>query len=280
MISLTPCVYGRHNSPDGNMTTTSLVERFKALDEDYHAVVSTKKRIIDASGGDDEYVDSAKSNKWIARVKKLLEDSYGKESDYYIDFNNTAKVKWFTNYGKLVNHYKPLFDAAKDDLENLPATSINKAENTSLEWVIGILERFPAFCRQLKKRHNDRAAFEINDEYDVQDLVHALLMLHFDDIRDEEPSPSHAGASSRQDFLLKAEKIVIEVKKTRKNLGARQIGEELITDMARYRAHPDCETLICFVYDPEEWVKNPKGVISDLEGDDKEGKTRVVIAQF
>lgn len=262
------------------MTTTSLAERFKALDEDYHSVISTKKRIIDALGGDDEFVDSAKNNKWIARVKKLLEDSYGKESDYYIDFNNTAKVKWFTNYEKLVRHYKPLFDAAKDDLENLPATSINKAKNTSLEWVIGILERFPAFCRQLRERHDNRTTLEINDEYDVQDLVHALLMLHFDDIRDEEASPSFAGASSRQDFLLKTEKIVIEVKKTRKNLGARKLGEELITDMARYREHPDCETLICFVYDPDGWVKNPKGLISDLERRDAEGKTRVVIAQF
>ncbi len=72
----------------------------------------------------------------------------------------------------------------------------------------------------------------------------------------------------------------IEVKKTRKSLGARKIGEELIIDMARYRAHPDCDMLICFVYDPDGWVKNPKGLISDLEQGDTEGKTKVVIAQF
>jgi hypothetical protein len=66
--------------------------------------------------------------------------------------------------------------------------------------------------------------------------------------------------------LLKKEKIVIEVKKTRKSLGARQIGEELIIDMARYRAHPNCDKLVCFVYDPDGWVNNPKGVIADLEG--------------
>ncbi|NEG87261.1 malate dehydrogenase [Pantoea agglomerans] len=261
------------------MTTKSLAERFEALDEDYRAVILTRFRCIDALGGDSEFVDSAKNNNWIARAKKLLEDSYGKESDYYVDFNNTAKVKWSTNYEKLVRHYKPLFDAARDDLENYPA-NINTMGNTALEWVIGILERFPAFCRQLEERHDGRATFEINDEYDVQDLVHALLMLHFDDIREEEASPSHAGASSRQDFILKKERIVIEVKKTRKSLNARKIGEELIIDMSRYRAHPDCETLICFVYDPDRRVKNPKGLISDLERGDKEGKTRVVIAQF
>jgi len=263
------------------MTIKSLAERFEALDEDYRAVILTKfSSKNDYIGGIIEFVDTAKNNNWIARVKKLLEDSYGKESDYYIDFNNTTKVKWSTNYEKLVRHYKPLFDAARDDLENSPAANINITKNPALECVIGILERFPAFCRQLKERHDDRTTFEINDEYDVQDLVHALLMLHFDDIREEEASPSFAGSSSRQDFLLKKERIVIEVKKTRKSLGARKIGEELIIDMARYREHPDCDTLICFVYDPEGRVKNPKGVISDLERGDKEGKTRVVIAQF
>lgn len=58
----------------------------------------------------------------------------------------------------------------------------------------------------------------------------------FNDVRPEENSPSFAGSSSRQDFLLKKEKIVIEVKKTRRSLGANKIGEELLIDMARYRA--------------------------------------------
>lgn len=38
--------------------------------------------------------------------------------------------------------------------------------------------------------------------------------------------------------------------------------------------------LVCFVYDPDGWVKNPKGVVDDLESLDKEGRVRVVIAQF
>lgn len=262
------------------MTTTNIAQRFKALDENYHAVISTKTFSEHALGGAAEYVDTAKCKNWIARAKKLLEDTYGKESDYYIDFNKIADTKWRTNYEKLVQSYKPLFDAAREDIESVLTASINTTKESSLEWIIGILERFPSFCRQLVERYNGRAKFEINDEYDVQDLVHALLRLNFDDVRDEEASPSYAGASSRQDFLLKKEKIVIEVKKTRKNLDARKISEELLIDMARYREHPDCDTLICFVYDPDRWVKNPKGVISDLERLDKEGKTRVVIAQF
>ena len=42
------------------------------------------------------------------------------------------------------------------------------------------------------------------------------FILYFDDIRAEEWTPSYAGKCARVDFLLKNEKIVIEVKKTRK----------------------------------------------------------------
>ena len=263
------------------MTMKTLAERFEVLEQDYNAVISTEYMGTSAFGNESQkYIDSAKGNNWIARAKKLLEDSYGKESDYYKDFNDKKKTAWFSNYQSLVKHYKPIFDAAREDLAHSATAQSIATEHAKLDLIINILNKFPAFCRQLNKRYNDRAPFEINDEYDVQNLVHALLLLHFDDVRPEEASPSYAGAFSRQDFLLKKEKIVIEVKKTRRSLGTGKIGEELIIDMARYRAHPDCDTLVCFVYDPDGFVNNPKGVIDDLEGGDTEGKTRVVIAQF
>lgn len=268
-------------SLDCTMTKKSLAERFDLLEQEYNSVMSTKYMGTSAfNHRRQEYIDSAKGNNWIARAKKLLEDSYGKESDYYKDFNDKKRIAWSSNYQSLVKHYKPIFDAAREDLAHSVTAQTMATEHAELDLIINILNKFPAFCRQLKKRYNDRTPLEINDEYDVQDLVHALLLPHFDDIRPEEGSPSFAGSSSRQDFLLKKEKIVIEVKKTRRFLGANKIGEELLIDMARYRAHPDCETLVCFVYDPEGWVTNPKGVIDDLEGKDADGKTRVVIAQF
>jgi hypothetical protein len=95
-------------------------------------------------------------------------------------------------------------------------------------------------------------------------LLHALLRLHFEDIRDEEWSPSYAGGGSRMDFLLKREKIVVEVKHTRAGLTEKQIGEQLVIDIARYQAHPSCQRLVCLVYDPEQRVGNPRGLESDL----------------
>lgn len=42
------------------------------------------------------------------------------------------------------------------------------------------------------------------------------------------------------------------------------MGDQLIIDVDRYKAHPDCEKLICFVYDPEGRIGNPNGIIADL----------------
>lgn len=134
----------------------------------------------------------------------------------------------------------------------------------SIEKIKEICHRFHLVTRQLQNRHADRPTVEIDDEYDVQDLLHALLKLHFDDIRPEEWSPSYCGGSSRMDHLLKSQQIVIESKKTRKGLGQKEIGEQLIIDIAKYKKHPDCKTLICFVYDPEGKIGNPQGLENDL----------------
>lgn len=134
----------------------------------------------------------------------------------------------------------------------------------ALEKIELITKRFKFIARQLRDRHSARPPFTISDEYDVQDLFHALLRLFFDDIRDEEWTPSYAGGHSRIDFLLKAEQIVIEIKMTRQGLKAKEVSDQLIIDIGRYRAHPDCKVLIAFVYDPELYINNPKGVEHDL----------------
>ena len=130
--------------------------------------------------------------------------------------------------------------------------------------VENICTRFHAVARQLKSRYGNRETLKISDEYDVQDLLHSLLYLHFDDIRPEEWNPSYAGGASRTDFLLKNESIFIEVKKSRESLNARKLGEELIVDTVKYKEHPYCNQLFCFVYDPDEIINNPASIEGDL----------------
>jgi hypothetical protein len=135
---------------------------------------------------------------------------------------------------------------------------------SGIENIVKICNSFHVVARQLRQRHSNKATLAIEDEYDVQDLFHALLRLFFEDVRPEEWTPSYAGGSSRVDFLLPQEKIVLEIKKTRNGLGEKEVGSQLLIDIARYQRHPDCKNLICFVYDPEGRIGNPKGLENDL----------------
>lgn len=140
-----------------------------------------------------------------------------------------------------------------------------------------ICERFHIIVRKLRERYNNRPTLDVTDEYDVQDLIHALLLVDFEDVRKEEYAPSCAGASSRIDFLLKRERIVLETKRSRKGLTAKVVGEELIIDSRRYKEHPDCKSLVCFVYDPEGFIANPRGIENDLSISDGNLPVKVFI---
>lgn len=142
--------------------------------------------------------------------------------------------------------------------------------------VVEMLERFHVVARQLARRQRDRAPFPMADEYDIQDLMHALLRLRFDDVRAEEWTPSYAGKACRMDFLLKAEKIVIEAKYASERLREKDLGEQLLVDIAKYEEHGDCETLICFIYDAGGVINNPRGLVRDLEAKSSD-KIRVIV---
>lgn len=143
-------------------------------------------------------------------------------------------------------------------------SSNEKTEVDSMQIIERLCSKFHVVSKQLKCRREERNTLEIRDEYDVQDLFHALLRIFFDDIRPEEWTPSYAGKSSRMDFLIKDHAIVIETKMARKGLNSKEIGSQLLEDIARYNEHQDCKSLICFVYDPESIILNPVGLENDL----------------
>lgn len=118
----------------------------------------------------------------------------------------------------------------------------------------------------LTHRRRNAQVLLFSNEYDVQDLLHALLRPWVADIRPEEFTPSYAGSSTRMDFLLPAHKLVIELKFVRDRGHAKKIGDELIVDIEHYRRHPECQTLWCVVYDPNQYLVNGRGLCADLSG--------------
>lgn len=118
----------------------------------------------------------------------------------------------------------------------------------------------------LTYRRKEARALSFSTEYDVQDLLHALLRPWVADIRPEEFTPSYAGSSTRMDFLLPKYKIVLELKFVRNRDHAKKIGNELIGDIDHYQRHPDCKDLWCVVFDPDHLLPNPEGLKTDLQG--------------
>ncbi len=218
---------------------------------------------------------------WHSYSSEILKQSFNKENNEYkhqfdgLNFYSGMGVRNPTGAQKMERYFKDL----KNDIEyinNLSAKiPLLKISNEFIDSrldetppnktiLTNIFNKFHQIAIQLLVRHANRPTLIIGDEYDVQDSLHALLKLHFDDIRAEEYTPSYAGSSTRMDFLLKNEKIVIEVKKTRNGLGDRELGQELTIDIAFYKNHPDCSELYCFVYDPENRIRNPRGIENDL----------------
>jgi len=141
-----------------------------------------------------------------------------------------------------------------------------------------LCRRFPAFIVQLARRHDGRDTLVVRDEYDVQDALHAVLRLHFSDVRDEEPGPSHAATTTRLDLLLKGERIVVETKMTRPSMTQRKLLEEIAIDKERYRSHPDCGAVVFFIYDPGGHLKNPVALERDASETIGTVLCRVIVA--
>lgn len=219
---------------------------------------------------------SAEFKKWKRDTEVALQRVFGDSSRHVADF---LAVRYAPSIIPLTGRSDSLFrDSFLKGLNSADAVLASIIDEVkeydlgeqvmppdSLALLERIILRFHLVARQLRSRREGRPTLAIEDEYDVQDLLHALLRLHFDDIRAEEWTPSYAGGASRVDFLLKSERIVIEVKKTRSSLSNADLGAQLLADIARYQSHPDCECLICFVYDPEGRVGNPVGLERDLE---------------
>lgn len=230
------CIMEYTSDPSMSTIINSLTDALK--NNDFDVILFTCKEI----------------NSWYKNnISKIL-------SNNWASYKDTHK-KNLTEIQQIVSDLESNQDKYKQ--ESTPSKPSTKGLHTETA-LINILNKFHKVVIQLRDRYNDRETLDIDDEYDVQDLLHSLLQLYFDDIRREEWTPSYAGTSSRQDFLLKNEKIIIETKKTRKNLGNKELADELIIDISRYSTHPDCKKLVCFVYDPENRVKNPRGFENDL----------------
>lgn len=211
---------------------------------------------------------------WHDKAKRFVYHQYGSDSPEYENFLKLRFTLGVSTLGtpdySYIEKCKRDLTAAKGIFQNYLSELLEDyAENNEVfdseKEIERIFTRFKKIVVQLTRRHDQRETLIIKDEYDVQDLLHSLLKLYFDDVRDEEPIPSYAGASSRTDFYIPEIKTFIEVKKTRSGLKDKELRDQLIIDIEQYQKHPGCDKIYCFVYDPDSFISNPTGIKNDLE---------------
>lgn len=152
--------------------------------------------------------------------------------------------------------------AALDTLDMPPFQPLSEQE--TLKLVRKVCLRLHAVARQLRLRKDSRPTVEIEDDYDLQDLLRALLKMEFDEVGTDEWTPPYAGSVPRTTLLLNREQIAIVAKKTRSGMTTKEIAEQVSADSAFYSARNRCTTLFCFVYDPEGRIGSPKRLETDL----------------
>jgi hypothetical protein len=269
------------------MNKDQIVETLQNYADELQGILSRFKHTSDGIHIQSE--DNYRMRQISSELYDLISDHIPNSDRYarmIVSHYNDGISNWLqTSSYKSVEDIKGLVLSLKTRIERNPALFENEQGQISLsndakfkfQSINLLINRFHLVARQLRNRHNDRPTLDVNDEFDVQDLFHTLLGLYFDDIRPEEWTPSYAGGSSRVDFLLPEINTIIEIKKTRQYTATKTLGEQLIIDIAKYKKHPQCKRLICFVYDPEGRVANPRGLEADLSNCETEIDVQTII---
>lgn len=154
-----------------------------------------------------------------------------------------------------------LSEAAAD---RIISADIGHTESGTLDLLRRVCTRFHLVARQLRLRKEYRPTLEISDEYDLQDLFYALLRLQFDEVGTEEWTPGYTDGARRTSYLLDWDRTIVVVKQTRSGLTTKDLADQVKSDAAHYAARPNGSTLLCFIYDPDGRVGNPRGLEADL----------------
>lgn len=219
---------------------------------------------------------SPKFEKWHRKICNILEriplkgDVYRKEfgTFRFHDFVATSPPNRKPEHTKCYQggirsaqtFLEAIIEEVKEYTDDFQEEIPNK--QNALTIVENLCNRFHIFVRHLRIKHHENQTIEpiaINSEYDVQFLLQAILSLFFDDIRPEEPGATRAGSSSRADFWLFQEGIIVECKYIKPKLTREKLKEQLDKDLLDYRTKERCRAIIFFIYDPRSLIDNPRG---------------------
>lgn len=270
----------KYKESEGGMAMTDHKEEIKKLiNEGMRIPPQDAGTFIQQLVGDNYSLKSHPFSIWRSRALSILGAVMGEKRFHFKDFSNRCKDP--LNKDRDVG--LGILNAVLDDLQQ-GRLEIRKEKQTSVvqgpvEIIRNVARRFDRAVSVLKDRKRDKPPFKVNDEYDLQDLFHALLRIQFDDIRTEVRTAKYSGSEKQMDFVIRNERIVVETKMASSVLREKVLGEQLNEDVTWYRKNKEnCKTLVCFVYDPDRVLKNPAELMEIETRSDPEFTVIVVIA--
>lgn len=138
---------------------------------------------------------------------------------------------------------------------------------SSVELIKNIFNNFQDAIKHITNtRRKNHTVFEINDEYDVQDLSYLILRSIFKNLEFENPHFKVGGTNSKVDLMIENEGIDIELKMIKaKDQDEKGFIKQLKIDFIDYAAWNELKDLIVFVYDPFNKTTNKNNFYS-LQG--------------
>jgi hypothetical protein len=190
-------------------------------------------------------------------LRKLQYEEYGSEI-----------IQRVMNSGRyLPNHFSDIAEKAsmlkaKENLLLILEELVQEGQDelkVSAEPLELYLEYFYLFLEGLKEIIPDKRAslttenlqkIKIENEYDLQHLLYAVLKPLYKDIRKEVTKDSGV-AAVRSDLEIPSLHAVLEAKCTRKSMNVKRLTEELEADIVHYQAR----IIYFYIYDKEKIIK-------------------------
>ena len=154
----------------------------------------------------------------------------------------------------------PIWEGEDHTHELLFATLDAGGPEPEVSLVLQLCKRLPAAARILGTRRKGKRSFKVVDEYDAQDLLHAILRAYLKYSVHEEPLAKVGGAhSGRADVAIEELGTVVELKYVHGPDDQKRIVDEYANDLLLYTKWPHLKHFIYLVYNAQD-LRDPEAL--------------------
>lgn len=235
-----------------------LKPKFEAMQKqpeiDHNELESLTKRfsntVVDLYGADTQ--QSERYEDWSF----FFHPSYNTNDPQHV-FHQKVQKAYQNGLKRTLTDLNAVIEQQEIELQHAGVTKMTAS--AEIELVLQLCQRLDKSIKVLGQRHAGRPAFEINDEYDVQDLLQAILRAYFKYSTTEEPISKLAGLSTRADFAIEELGLIIEAKIAHGPGDQGRIVKEFAEDVQGYSKWSHLKHLIYLVYNADD-LKDPEAL--------------------